>query len=134
MSKSEVSDNWTAPSRAEIDAALDALLSKGRIACEGDFPKVSAETIGEMSELFRMIARAVSEPDVDGDFNFNISVIDKFACQAPAHWVRAPIEIKTKADIVATIRAAEALSNAASRLMAESAFAVSVQDLPEETK
>jgi hypothetical protein len=121
MARTTIEDQWTAPTRAEIDEALDALLSKGRIACDGDYPSVPPTTIGEMSQLFRLIASAVSEPDADGAFNFQIHVVDKYQQTAPANWVRAPLLVKTHADVIATIRAAESLSNAAGRLMAEAA-------------
>ncbi len=117
-------DRFDNPTRDELIAALDKLLQTPRAKSSGGWADVSFERMHELDEFFRLVRKAVMEPDPDGDMVITWEMLHRAHHYAPAAWIRVPHSIETPQQIKETIKAAHDLSSMATKLLRKAEFSV----------
>lgn len=111
---------WKAPTRDELVAALDRLLETPRAESGhgGGWAVLPEGRLSEVNDFFRMVGRAVAEPDADGDPVIQWTLVDCRLGRAPASWIVAPHMADTPETLRETLRAASSLAAASMAVLA----------------
>jgi hypothetical protein len=110
-------DRFECPTRDQLIAALDKLLETPRAKSAGGWAEVSMDRMWEMDGFFRLVRKAVMEPDPDGHMVITWDMLNRKLHRNPASGFLVPHRMESKQDTRDYISAAKALIGSGEELL-----------------
>jgi hypothetical protein len=110
-------DRFECPTRDQLIAALDKLLETPRAESTGGWAEVSMDRMWEMDGFFRLVRKAVMEPDSDGDMVISWTMLNRKLHRSPGSGFLIPQHLESKQDMRDYISAAKALIGSGEELL-----------------